>query len=182
MTGAKFADRRQTTTIDLGALRPRVTERCAASGEKASTWIRGLIERELDLAPRSPAREIAPGNAYRPWLDEARVARLDQLVGEGRFRSRATALRALIDGVDVSAGGRDLGSAVDALGRSTSELAALGRNLNQVARSLNAFPGRTTPVERAIVAETCRSVEHHLDVAARLMAQVRPLLHKGVRA
>jgi hypothetical protein len=52
------------------------------------------------------------------------------------------------------------------------ELAGLGRNLNQVARSLNAYPGRTTAAEREAIAKAVAAVRAHLEVAANIIGSL----------
>lgn len=171
--------RRAIASVDLGDLKAEVTQRCAAASQTPSTWLRALIQRELASDPTRPPKPLPrPRRAvtYRPWLEAELVDKLDRLCATSGFRSRTAAVRAVLDGVNVGAGGGGLGEAVTALSLSNHQLVALGRNLNQVARSLNAYPGKTTVADRQALERTGTAIRAHLEQASRLLAELRPML------
>jgi hypothetical protein len=142
----------------------------AGANERAGTG----MNRDTDTAPDTPR---GPG-VYRAWFDAQQTAKLDLIVARTGRRSRIKALHALLDGVPIGApaSAANLGQAVQALARSNHELVAVGRNLNQVARSLNAYPGRTTTAERMAIERVLAAVRSHLEEAARVVAELRPQL------
>jgi hypothetical protein len=142
----------------------------AGANERAGTG----MNRDTDTAPDTPR---GPG-VYRAWFDAQQTGKLDLIVARTGRRSRIKALHALLDGVPIgaAASAANLGQAVQALARSNHELVAVGRNLNQVARSLNAYPGRTTTAERMAIERVLAAVRSHLEEAARVVAELRPQL------
>lgn len=178
-------------TVDLGALKPRLQARSAAAGMTASAWARDAVLRRLedsgDGEAQRPDADVNAGAAadtprapgvYRAWFDAQQAAKLDLIVARTGRRSRIKALHALLDGVPIGApaSAANLAQAVQALARSNHELVAVGRNLNQVARSLNAYPGRTTTAERMAIERALATVRGHLEDAARVVAELRPQL------
>lgn len=119
---------------------------------------------------------------YRAWLDANLTAKLDRVTQQGGFRSRAAALRALLDGIEMSASaGASTGEAIRALGSSNHHLVAIGRNINQIAKALHAAPGKTRSAERIALDEAVIAIHKHLELAAVLVGQLRPML-KSERA
>ena len=195
---------RATTNVDLGPLKPAVASASAAAGQRPSDWIRAAIQARLNAAELTDAADAADAadapappepdaaterHAYRAWLDARKTAKLDQLVQLSGRRSRSAVLGALIEGVDLGIadviGGNDgndgnsnatLADATQALTRSNHELVACGRNLNQVAKSLNTYPGKTTVADRMAIEQAAKAVQAHLPRAARLVADLLPLV------
>lgn len=100
-------------------------------------------------------------------------------------RSRSAVLRALIENVQLgipsasaASGGASaaLADATQAVSRSNHELVAVGRNLNQVAKSLNAYPGKTTVADRMAIDQAVMAVQAHLPPASKLVAELLPLV------
>ncbi|HSW15715.1 MAG TPA: hypothetical protein VLJ86_00700 [Ramlibacter sp.] len=180
------ATRRATINVDLGVLKAAVEARSAAAGVKPSAWIRDAIQARLEAAdgPSEAAGDApigVPGKVYRPDLDSRAVAKLDELRMSSGRRTRLGVLKALIDGVDLGVakgaaapGVRNLSDAVQELIQSNHQLVAVGRNLNQVAKSLNLYPGRATTADRLVIERAVEVVGQHLEVASKLLAEVRP--------
>ncbi|NRF71394.1 plasmid mobilization relaxosome protein MobC [Aquincola sp. S2] len=184
---ASSADRpkRATLNIDLGPLRPAVDARAKAEGMRVSDVVRIAVQVHLsDDREEPPAAGDAGGvgeAVYRPNLSARDAAKLDELRARTGRRTRQGVLRALIDGIALAptggpAGSQNLGDAVQQLIRSNAELVAIGRNLNQVAHSLNLYPGKTTAADREALERTVAAVYDHLEAAARLAAEIRPLV------
>ncbi len=172
--------RRVTTSVDLGELRARLVEVSAAAGLGPSTWIRELVRRELsaDGLPavgRPAAAGPASEHVYRAWLDAELTAKLDLLTVRGGFRTRPATLRALLNGVNVGDANVSLGDAVGALGESNHHLVAIGRNINQIAKAMHGGGGRATTADVLALDEALRAIHEHLDLAATLVGELRPM-------
>ena len=189
---------RSITSVDLGLLRARVDAASAAAGVGPSTWLRDLVRRELDVAapplPAAPppaadkaaAAGPDPTSVYRAWLDAPLTAKLDQVTRGGGFRTRAAALRGLIEGVNVgAAGGVGMAEAVQALGFSNHHLVVIGRTLSGLAKdqpppdanagspSTASHPSTAHPDP---IAHTLHAIHQHLHLAAVLVGELRPML------
>ena len=175
---SSIAPRRFTTTVDLGDMKDRLADVSAAAGIGPSTWIRELVRRELSAEAPAPAtRPVAPPSepVYRAWLDAPLTAKLDVLTERGGFRTRAAALRAMLEGVNVGqAAGSSLGEAVRALGLSNHRLVAIGRNVNQIAKALHAGDAASV-ADRLALDEEVQAVRKHLELAATVVAELRPM-------
>lgn len=177
---------RSITSVDLGPLRAQVNAVSVAAGVGPSTWLRDLVRRELETAAPvlcadpAPAADKAAAQApvYRAWLDAPLTAKLDQVTRGGGFRTRAAALRGLIEGVNVGAGGGvGMAEAVQALGLSNHHLVAIGRTLSALARGMpcgdaEANPGAFDPA----LSTTLQAIHQHLHLAAVLVGELRPML------
>ena len=177
--------RRAVLTVDLGStLRAAVAERATAEGLRVSDVVRQAVQehiasgRELRADQRGDVEPTEGVGRYQPHLDAKYAAKLDELKLRTGRRTRHGVLRALIDGINLApaGGSQNLGAAVQQLIRSNAELVAIGRNLNQVAHSLNLYPGKTTAADRQAIERTVGAVYDHLEAAARLAAEIRPLV------
>jgi hypothetical protein len=179
MSEASKPRTRSITSLDLGDLRDAVDSASAASGVGPSTWIRELVRRELAgsgaaAIGRSPSAAGSPA-VYRAWLDAALTAKLDRITGGGGFRTRAAALRGVIEGVNVGSGASaGLADAVQALGLSNHQLVALGRTLSDLGKAMQVTGAQPSAIER--IAPALKALHHHLERAAALVAELRPLL------
>ena len=183
---------RATAHIDLGPLKGAIAAQSAAQRMTPSAWIRETLAARLATQDRAALDAQAQPSAdptadptpdYQALFTRAEAAKLDAIVVSTGRRSRIAVLRALLDGVDLgtqgqapSTTGATLFDATEALRSSNFALVPVGRNLNQVAKSLNAYPGRTSTAERMTIEQTVSAVSKHLDRAARLIAAVAPLV------
>ena len=186
--------RRATTSVDLGDLKQRLAEVSKEAGVPPSTWLRQLVRRELahPSAEGSVRAQPAIGDetegvsqgqgVYRAWLDAGLTAKLDLLTEGGRFRSRAAALRALLNGVNMGSTAPDsLPTAVDQLGLSNHRLVTIARNVNQIANALN--DGRpSTVASRLALDEAVGTIHAHLEAVAVLVGELRPLLRNRAKS
>lgn len=177
---AALGPRRVTTSVDLGELRARLIEVSAAAGLGPSTWIRELVRRELS-AEGSPAvtkpDAVVPAaeGVYRAWLDTELTTKLDLLTVRGGFRTRVATLRALVEGVNVGDSSVSLVDAVEALGASTHRLVAIGRNINQIAKALHGAGGKARTGDVIALDDALRVIYGHVDLAANLVGELRPM-------
>jgi hypothetical protein len=71
---------------------------------------------------------------------------------------------------------RDLAGLREALVGSTSQIAALGRNVNQIARSLNGNPGLVGKQNLETLATLVDRVDRHVDLAGAVLLALRPVV------
>lgn len=182
----RAATARSITSVDLGPLRARVDAASAAAGVGPSTWLRDLVRRELETAAPVLCAALTPGAdkaatqapVYRAWLDAPLTAKLDQVIQGSGFRTRAAALRALIEGVNVGAGGGvGMADAVQALGLSNHHLVAIGRTLSALARGMPSSDAEANPsTSDPALSATLHVIHQHLHLAAVLVGELRPML------
>ena len=128
-------------------------------------------------ADKAPAAAPDPTNVYRAWLDAPLTAKLDQVTKGGGFRTRAAALRGLIEGVNVgAAGGVGLAEAVQALGFSNHHLVAIGRALSALAKDQPSADANASTPDRAALSTALHAIHQHLHLAAVLVGELRPML------
>lgn len=176
--------RRAIASVDLGELKLQAEQRSAAAGLTLSAWLRPLVQRALtDHEPTgepsaSPSTAMPEGPARRLWMDPDLAAQVDAMCQAGGFRTRVALLRALLAGhrgttSDVAS---HLGDAITQLTTSNFQLVGLGRNLNQIAKSLNTYPGKTTLAERRAIEQAVETIRAHLELSARVVGDLRPLI------
>ena len=64
----------------------------------------------------------------------------------------------------------------EALVGSTAQIAALGRNVNQIARSLNGNPGAISKQNLETLAAVAGRVDRHVDLAGAVLLALRPVV------
>ena len=64
----------------------------------------------------------------------------------------------------------------EALVGSTSQIAALGRNVNQIARSLNGNPGVVGKQNLETLAAVAGRVDRHVDLVGAVLLALRPVI------
>jgi hypothetical protein len=86
-------------------------------------------------------------------------------------------------GTSVNRGGlrspgqaRHLAGMREALVGSTAQIAALGRNVNQIARSLNANPGVVSKQNLETLAAVAARVDRHVELAGAVLLALRPVV------
>jgi hypothetical protein len=197
MTPDRQAPQRTTLHVDVGAeLSARVRAAAAAGGRTPSEWTRELLQREL----AHEAASANPGHSQRPtapeaWestthgrlvLDAELVSLLQQVQTQGQFRTRPAALRLVLrhflgqaQGVTTTADPVDatpLKDGVAALMRSNHELLPIGKNINQIAKSLNAIHGGFRNTETRKLQVFAQAVREHVEQAARVVSAIRVLV------
>jgi hypothetical protein len=199
MTPDRQAPQRTTLHVDVGPeLSARVRAAAAAGGRTPSEWTRELLQRELaheataaDLGhPQRPtAPEAWESTAHgRLVLDAELVSLLEQVQTQGQFRTRPAALRLVLrhflgqgqgQSVRPSAEPVDatpLKDGVAALMRSNHELLPIGKNINQIAKSLNAIHGGFRNTETRKLQVFAQAVREHVEQAARVVSAIRALV------
>ena len=176
-------------TVALGQeLKKRLVAAARGAGVTPSVLVRRAIvealrgtERQdralaVPAEPREPLREI---RVKVPTSAAARLAAAARAAGMIRsaYLSAATlelAERSVAGGAPAAMLGVEAAGALrDALVKSNSGLAPIGRNLNQVARSLNAYPDQMSGADRQILVQLAHRVTEHLQLASDLLHAIR---------
>jgi hypothetical protein len=193
MSARKPPSRRARLDVDVGPeLSARVRAAAAAGGRTPSEWTRELLQRELAQEAASAdtgnqqqsgpdASAAAPG---RLVLDAELASLLQQVQAQGQFRTRPAALRLVLrhfigQGPTPAAEPVDatpLKDGVAALMRSNHELLPIGKNINQIAKSLNAMQGGFRNTDTKNLQAFAQAVREHVEQAARVVATIRALV------
>lgn len=193
MNTGRQASQRATLHVDVGPeLSARVRAAAAAGGRTPSEWTRELLQRELAQEAASAdtgyqqqlghdASAAAPG---RLVLDAELASLLQQVQAQGQFRTRPAALRLVLrhfigQGSTPAAEPVDatpLKDGVAALMRSNHELLPIGKNINQIAKSLNAMQGGFRNTDTKNLQVFAQAVREHVEQAARVVASIRALV------
>ena len=191
MNTGRLASQRATLHVDVGPeLSARVRAAAAAGGRTPSEWTRELLQRELaqEAASADTSRQqqsdtsaAAPG---RLVLDAELASLLQQVQVQGQFRTRPAALRLVLrhfigQGPTPAAESVDptpLKDGVAALMRSNHELLPIGKNINQIAKSLNAMQGGFRNTDTKNLQVFAQAVREHVEQAARVVATIRALV------
>ena len=193
MNTGRQASQRATLHVDVGPeLSARVRAAAAAGGRTPSEWTRELLQRELAQEAASAdaghqqqtgpdASAAAPG---RLVLDAELASLLQQVQTQGQFRTRPAALRLVLrhfigkgstptaEPVDAT----PLKDGVAALMRSNHELLPIGKNINQIAKSLNAMHGGFRNTDTRNLQVFAQAVREHVEQAARVVSTLRALV------
>ena len=173
----------RTRNVRLADLSEPATAAAANSGMTVSEWIRRAVAESLkrpmqgtvpDMGPStgpSTSPSTGTGSKHRlvlrmPAADLARWRTEAQQ--HGLSLNQYIVLQMSVTG-DAA---RRIAVAVETLRGSTVALAAVGRNLNQITRSWNTYPGQSTAGERALLAQACAATNAHRSAAARLLADL----------
>ena len=193
MNTGRQASQRATLHVDVGPeLSARVRAAAAAGGRTPSEWTRELLQRELAQEVASAdtghqqqsgpdASVAAPG---RLVLDAELASLLQQVQTQGQFRTRPAALRLVLrhfigQGSTPTTGPVDatpLKDGVAALMRSNHELLPIGKNINQIAKSLNAMQGGFRNTDTRNLQVFAQAVREHVEQAARVVSTLRALV------
>jgi hypothetical protein len=193
MNTGRQASQRATLHVDVGPeLSARVRAAAAAGGRTPSEWTRELLQRELaqDAASADTGNQQQSGpnaSAAAPGrlvLDAELVSLLQQVQAQGQFRTRPAALRLVLrhfigQGPTPAAEPVDatpLKDGVAALMRSNHELLPIGKNINQIAKSLNAMQGGFRNTDTKNLQVFAQAVREHVEQAARVVATIRALV------
>jgi hypothetical protein len=102
---------------------------------------------------------------------------LAMVVGEAmRGVARRAGTSANRGGLGSRGPAEDLAGMREALVGSTSQIAALGRNMNQIARSLNGNPGVVSKQNLETLAAVAGRVDRHVDLVGAVLLALRPVI------
>lgn len=195
--------KRALVSVDVSAFREQVGAAAAEAGVGVSTWLREVARVQSTPADGSgsggaiqsglgdarPHKEGAigavggEGESTRLRLDADLTRLLEEIRVREGLRSMTAVVRALAEGVlrtgtpaDVHRSGRTfgLGDAVAQLGASNAQLAAVGRNLNQLVKVARVTPGKLSVADRMKLEETEFAVKRHVQHASAVVTELRP--------
>jgi hypothetical protein len=117
-------------------------------------------------------------------LDAELASLLQQVQTQGQFRTRPAALRLVLrhfigQGSTPAAEPVDatpLKDGVAALMRSNHELLPIGKNINQIAKALNAMHGGFRNTDTKNLQVFAQAVREHVEQAARVVSTIRALV------
>ena len=194
MNTGRQASQRATLHVDVGPeLSARVRAAAAAGGRTPSEWTRELLQRELAQAAASAdtghqqvqlGSDVSAAAPGRLALDAELASLLQQVQVQGQFRTRPAALRLVLrhfigQGPTPAAESVDatpLKDGVAALMRSNHELLPIGKNINQIAKSLNAMQGGFRNTDTKHLQVFAQAVREHVEQAARVVSSIRALV------
>ena len=195
MNTGRQASQRTTLHVDVGPeLSARVRAAAAAGGRTPSEWARELLQRELAQEGASAdtghshfhtgSEASASAEPGRLVLDAELARLLRQVQMQGQFRTRPAALRLVLrhfigQGATPTAEPVDatpLKDGVAALMRSNHELLPIGKNINQIAKSLNAMHGGFRNTDTRNLQVFAQAVREHVEQAARVVSTLRALV------
>jgi hypothetical protein len=197
MSARKPPSRRARLDVDVGPeLSARVRAAAAAGGRTPSEWTRELLQRELRQETAQEAASADTGHQQqsgpdpsaaapgRLVLDAELASLLQQVQAQGQFRTRPAALRLVLrhfigqgsapnaEPVDAT----PLKDGVAALMRSNHELLPISKNINQIAKSLNAAQGGFRNTDTKTLLVFAQAVREHVERAAKVVSTVRALV------
>ena len=193
MNTGRQVSQRATLHVDVGPeLSARVRAAAAAGGRTPSEWTRELLQRELaqEAASADTGHQQQSGpdpSAAAPGrlvLDAELASLLQQVQVQGQFRTRPAALRLVLrhfigqgsTPAAVPVDATPLKDGVAALMRSNHELLPIGKNINQIAKSLNAMQGGFRNTDTKNLQVFAQAVREHVEQAARVVATIRALV------
>ena len=160
--------------VHLGAdLKARWADYCLALGKSPGAAIKAAIEQQLAKSAANPARKTyqqvaetttsVPKQRFEILLTASEKAAINERAKIERCSMR----RWIVDAIRIGLThepqfGMD---EIDALGESNYQLLALGRNLNQIARSLN--DGKYEPVTFEMITALSGLIQKHTDVVSK---------------
>jgi len=142
-----------------------------SAGVTVSEWIAVVAASALPVSDALPSDSPEGGSTQRLHL---RVPRTELCRWRAEARSLGLSLNRYLAmqmsfTIDEQ---RRITTAVQTLRDANSAVAALGRNLNQLARSWNTYPGQSTAAERKRLADCCDRVDAFSERVAALVALI----------
>lgn len=169
---------RNRVTIDLRTLGPAVRKHCEDQGIKIADLLMPLLATAVGAAP--------PAHNAPPPKERAGRRKLSVLLGSDAYEAlekpaekSGLTVAGLVARLATERAGKPLppvptAGETAALVQSNYELRALGRNINQIARSLNAYPGKVTASERNELASLAARVDAHVRQSASVLLTLNP--------
>jgi hypothetical protein len=180
---------RDRLAVDLRGLGQELGQRSQALGLDRSTLVRQILAAALSRSPEQTAPATASSESVGPSNDDQRRRISLRVSAETHAKIVATAKArgsflseyledVLTDPAAAPAAGprRVPPEVLEAFVRSNYELRAVGRNINQIAHSLNSSsPGGTLPArEREALTRLPSQIAEHVEVAAKALHALAP--------
>ena len=169
---------RQLLVVDVGPLKPLIAACAAQANKPPTTWARELMAQAVEAlgagpipersTPRRPARNGNLVKFFARLTPEEAAAIKAAAKTAGLSQSEYVARLAMNPAVAGTIGV----PALQALAESNRQLLAIGRNLNQIARMLNEYPGRMTRADQALILKVAELARAHVELAAGVIAEL----------
>jgi hypothetical protein len=173
--------KRHVLTVNVGPLHEQIVAHCASVGLKPARWGLQVVEAAVkELGMDTPERATARTAPHRhPYADGVKfTAQLTKAESAALVKSAQAAGLSQAEYIGrlvtmpAAVTPTELRSALQALSQSNVQLAAIGRNVNQIAHALNAAPGALSEQERHVIQDTCRAIREHIDAARAVVDQL----------
>ncbi|WP_156901439.1 plasmid mobilization protein [Azohydromonas australica] len=169
---------RQFLVVDVGPLKPLIVDCAARAHMPPGTWVRELLAQAVEVIGDTPAPERP--SLKRPPRSGNPVKFFARLTPEESATLKAAAKAAGLSQseyvarlvMNPAAAGAVGVPALQVLVESNRQLLAVGRNLNQIARSLNERLEKVTRAEQAQILQTVEMVRTHVELVASVIKEL----------
>jgi hypothetical protein len=156
--------RRQSRTrnVRLGDLESAIAAAAARAGMTVSAWMRQALRAALPSSAAPSAGRTLPAadpGAKRRLVLRTTAANVLRWQREADDHGLSLARYVELQMSVTPERGRRVAAAAETVRAALIEVAAVGRNLNQLARSWNTYPGQSTASERRSLAGSCAEVD-----------------------
>lgn len=169
-------------TVDMRGLKAALVARAQAGRVSVSVLVRGAVARDLGLSVEGEPHQVRVPNgaassaarvklSIRMTLEEGR-----QLAAGARAAglSRGAYLAGLVANVPVLSAGGGRAEHIATLMASSAELSTLSRNIHRLTALLRQADVEPARPYREMLDSLAGDVRRHLDLAARVLADLRP--------
>lgn len=173
---------RQLLVVDMGALKEQLEQHAERVGQKPGPWARRVLADALAVAGASPgdSQPSVPesrreAGTLKKFTGAFTAAGREALKRDAKAAgvSQAEYLERLLLAPPAGAAAMLRPEVLDALTESTRQVLAIGRNLNQIARTLNAYPGQMTRADRTLILRAAEVAEEHVARMYELLGEWR---------
>ena len=167
--------RGRTRNVRLGTLEAAIEAAAGRAGMTVSAWMRQALQAAL---PGSPGGAAAGASADRAPGERRRVVLRTTAADAERWqREAAEHALSLTRYVELQMSvtpeqARRVAAAAETVRAALIEIAAVGRNLNQLARSWNTYPGQSSAGERRALAAACANVDQFCARVSTLVGEL----------
>lgn len=160
--------KRDRLTIDLGGLGALLKQRCHEEDQTPTTFVLRALEGALGAKVVKPVGRRVRDNGDRVTLRASVSRETFELIQQAQQTTGARSLADFLEGMAAQATHvipRTKGVApelMEAFSRANYEMRAVGRNVNQIAHSLNIYPGKITDQERRTLAALPQIISDHV--------------------
>jgi hypothetical protein len=180
---------RDRVTIDLGSLGKPLRAHCVAQKQSLTSFVLHALEGALDAKAVKAIGRRAKEGGDRVTLRASITREAFELIQRAQeltgARSLAEFLEAMASqGARIAPRPKGISSELmELFSRSNFEVRAIGKNVNQIAHSLNLYPGKITDQERRTLSLLPQQLTDHVVLVSRTLLELRPprKLTKGIR-
>jgi hypothetical protein len=177
---------RDRVMVDMRGLGPRIRQHCTAQGITLADFIAPMLADAVGV-PRPARKKAAPKEQggrrkLSVFVDLETYDGLDAVAEPAGLSVAGLVGRLAAEHAGKPTAAGPTQDALAALVRSNYELRAIGRNINQIAHSLNAFPGKITASERNDLVALAGQIDSHVRLSAGVLQSLKPARAKRARS